>query len=50
MNINGGRADRMKNEEPIKKAGLSAKDPPACDCFFSLGFHENWRPAEKSTI
>jgi hypothetical protein len=38
----------MKNKEPIKKAGLSEKDPPACDFFFSSGVHVKTRPAEKS--
>jgi hypothetical protein len=41
MKTNDEETDRMKNEEPIKKAGLSAKDPPACDYIFSSGFHQD---------
>jgi len=50
MKTNEQDTDRMKNEASIKKAGLSEKDPPACDCFFSSGFHGKRKLAEKSAI
>jgi hypothetical protein len=40
----------MKNEAPLKKAGLSEKDPPACDCFLSSGFHEKCRWLKKMIL
>ena len=44
MKINEQVTNRIKNEAPVKKAGLSEKDPPACDCFFSSRFHEKRHP------
>jgi hypothetical protein len=38
IKTNEQRTDRMKNQVPIKKAGLSEKDPPAYERFVSSGF------------
>jgi hypothetical protein len=47
MKTNESGTHRMKNEAPLKKAGLSAKDPPACDHFFSSGFHKKYHLLKK---